>query len=190
MVVSATISSAPTLIYFGQEVGEPGAEHAGFGSPTRSSIFDYIGVPHHQRWMNSGKFDGGQLSKEEKELREYYQKLLNFTLKSDALTGSFEEIHSFNKNSTEGYGERLYAFARWSDSEKLIILTNFDENETFEFDLKIPLELLNKWNLKHGAYLLSDQLKNQYDTSFIYEKDFGTSHIKIAPLESYIFKLK
>ena len=58
MVVSAAISTSPTMIYFGQEVGEPGAENAGFGSPTRTSIFDYIGVPHHQRWMNEGKFDG------------------------------------------------------------------------------------------------------------------------------------
>ena len=42
MVVSATISTSPTMIYFGQEVGEPGKEDAGFGKPTRTSIFDYI----------------------------------------------------------------------------------------------------------------------------------------------------
>lgn len=65
MVVSATMTTAPVMIYFGQEVGEPAAEHAGFGSPTRTSIFDYIGVPHHQRWVNDKKFDGGQLSDEE-----------------------------------------------------------------------------------------------------------------------------
>ncbi|RUM68325.1 MAG: alpha-amylase, partial [Sulfurovum sp.] len=63
MVVSATISTSPTMIYFGQEVGEPGSEDTGFGKPSRTSIFDYIGVPHHQRWMNHKKFDGGQLSK-------------------------------------------------------------------------------------------------------------------------------
>ena len=34
MVVSATISTSPTMVYFGQELGEPGAENAGFGSPT------------------------------------------------------------------------------------------------------------------------------------------------------------
>ena len=64
MVVSATISTSPTMIYFGQEVGEPGAEDAGFGKPSRTSIFDYIGVPHHQRWVNDKKFDVGQLSEE------------------------------------------------------------------------------------------------------------------------------
>ncbi|HSI71513.1 MAG TPA: alpha-amylase family protein, partial [Gillisia sp.] len=70
MVVSATISSAPTLIYFGQEVGEPGEEDAGFGKPSRTSIFDYIGVPAHQRWMNNKKFDGGRSTAAEKELRD------------------------------------------------------------------------------------------------------------------------
>ena len=40
MVVSATISSSPTMIYFGQEVGEPGVIDAGFGKNSRTSIFD------------------------------------------------------------------------------------------------------------------------------------------------------
>jgi hypothetical protein len=37
MVVSTTISSAPTMIYFGQEVGEAG--NGGFGTHSRTSIF-------------------------------------------------------------------------------------------------------------------------------------------------------
>lgn len=68
MVVSATVDQGATMIYFGQEVGEPAAEDPGFGKPTRTSIFDYIGVPAHQRWMNGGKFDGGALSESEKSL--------------------------------------------------------------------------------------------------------------------------
>ena len=79
MVVSTTISSSPTMVYFGQEVGEAGNENAGFGTHSRTSIFDYIGVPNHQRWMNGGKFDGGQLSNEEKDLRDFYKRLLNFS---------------------------------------------------------------------------------------------------------------
>ena len=51
MVVSATLTTSPTMIYFGQEVGEKAEENAGFGTPTRTSIFDYIGVPAHQRWI-------------------------------------------------------------------------------------------------------------------------------------------
>ena len=79
MVVSTTISSAPTMIYFGQEFGEPGAEDAGFGTPTRTSIFDYIGVPSLQRWVNNKQFDGGQSTKEELQLRDFYKRCLLYT---------------------------------------------------------------------------------------------------------------
>jgi hypothetical protein len=44
------------MIYFGQEVGEAGNENGGFGTHSRTSIFDRVS---HQRWMNNGKFDGG-----------------------------------------------------------------------------------------------------------------------------------
>jgi hypothetical protein len=40
MVVSTTISTSPTMVYFGQEVGEAGNENAGFGTHSRTSIFD------------------------------------------------------------------------------------------------------------------------------------------------------
>ena len=72
MVVSNLISRSPILLYFGQDVGEDGSENAGFGSPTRTSIFDYIGVPAHQAWMNNGKFDGANLTPEQAQLRQYY----------------------------------------------------------------------------------------------------------------------
>ena len=100
-------------------------EDAGFGKPTRTSIFDYIGVPHHQRWMNNKKFDGGQLSEEERNLRDFYQRLLNFTIESDALMGNYQEIHYYNKDHTQGYDHRVFSFVRWSSDEKLIIRFQF-----------------------------------------------------------------
>jgi hypothetical protein len=32
------------MIYFGQEVGEAGNENGGFGTHSRTSIFDYVGA--------------------------------------------------------------------------------------------------------------------------------------------------
>ncbi|WP_424292328.1 alpha-amylase family protein, partial [Eudoraea sp.] len=145
MVVSATMSTSPTMVYFGQEVGEPAKESAGFGSPTRTSIFDYIGVPNHQRWLNDKKFDGGQLTQEEKSLREFYRKLLNFTITSDALMGNYEDIHYYNRDRTEDYDYRLLSFVRWSENEKLVILANFDDSRTYNFSLKIPENIINTW---------------------------------------------
>ncbi|MEL7147355.1 MAG: alpha-amylase family protein, partial [Bacteroidota bacterium] len=58
MVLSATMHRGPVMIYFGQEVGEPGIGSEGFSGPDgRTTIFDYWGVPEHQKWMNESKFD-------------------------------------------------------------------------------------------------------------------------------------
>jgi glycosidase len=188
MVVSATLSTSPTMIYFGQEVGEPGAEEPGFGDPTRTSIFDYIGVPHHQRWVNDKQFDGGQLSDEEKKLRGFYQRLLNFTLSSPALMGEYRDIHAYNRSTTEGYDDRLYSFVRWSDQEKLIIVSNFDAEKSYDLELQIPKWLTTAWDLSDGQYSLTDQLYETFETELRVEEGIGVLPVSLQPLESLILK--
>ncbi|MDQ1165156.1 alpha-amylase family protein [Flavobacterium sp. SORGH_AS_0622] len=189
MVVSATISTSPTMIYFGQEVGEAGNEDAGFGKPSRTSIFDYIGVPNHQRWMNDGKFDGGQLSDSEKKLRDFYKRLLNFTINSSALMGSFEEIQSANRQNNEGYDALLYSYARWSEKQKLVVITNFSSEKESEFDLKIPSSVISKWNLKDGSYVLVDKLYSESKTYLTVKNGEGSARVKIKPSESFIYEV-
>ncbi len=190
MVVSATISTSPTMIYFGQEVGEPGAENAGFGSPSRTSIFDYIGVPNHQRWVNDKKFDGKKSSKEEKELRDFYKRLLNFTIKSEALMGEYKEIHSFNRRETENYSHRIFSFVRWSENEKLIIIANFDEQENYNLDLQIPQEIISEWKLVDGNYKLIDQLYNESSPTLEVENGKGIINVNLEALSSFVYLLE
>jgi len=190
MVVSATISSSPTLIYFGQELGEPGTEDAGFGKPSRTSIFDYIGLPSYQRWVNDKKFDGGQSTEEEKELRDFYKRLLNFTINSAALASNYQDLHTYNRANTENYTDKVLSFARWSDDEKLVIVSNFDAENSNEFDLKIPEELIKSWNLEDNTYPLSDQLYRNFTSELKVIDQKGSIQIKLHPLESFILKLK
>ena len=189
MVVSATISTSPTMIYFGQEVGEPGAERAGFGSPSRTSIFDYIGVPNHQRWLNNKKFDGGQSTDEEKALRDFYKRLLNFTINSSALMGNYQDIHQFNRSFTEWYNDKVLSFVRWSNDEQLIIVSNFSNTDTFGFELQLPEELIKKLNLEVGNYQLKDQLYNAYESVLKVESYKASARIDIKPLQSFILKI-
>ena len=189
MVVSATLSTSPTMIYFGQEVGEPGAEDAGFGKPTRTSIFDYVGVPHHQRWVNDKKFDGGQLQENEKKLRDFYRRLLNFTISSEALMGAYQEIHFYNKEHTEGYDHMLLSFVRWSANEKLIVLSNFDAEKNYTLDLKLPEEIISIWNLSNSTYKLNEELYGQKEAHLKVEHGEGRVELQIKPLESFIFSL-
>ena len=190
MVVSTTISTSPTMIYFGQEVGEAGNENAGFGTRSRTSIFDYIGVPNHQRWMNEGKFDGGKLSDSEKNLRDFYKRLLNFSINSSALMGNFQEIQSVNRLNNPGYDELIYSFVRWSDNQKLIIVVNFSSEKTSEFNLKIPSDIVSKWNLREGVYQLTDQLYQKNSAQLEISNGEGIVKVKVLPSESFIYELK
>jgi glycosidase len=189
MVVSATISTSPTMIYFGQELGEPGAEDGGFGDPTRTSIFDYVGVPTLQRWVNDKQFDGGRSTTGELALRDFYTRLLNFTINSPALMGEYRDIHMYNRQQTDNYDERTLTFVRWSHDEKLIITSNFDAINTKLFDLKIPEEIIEKWQLADGSYSLKDQLYETFKTELVVEDSVGTVNISLNPLESLILKL-
>ena len=190
MVVSATISTSPTMIYFGQELGEDGSENAGFGAPSRTSIFDYIGVPAFQRWVNDKKFDGGKSTKEELALRDFYKRLLNFTISSNALMGEYHDLHQFNRENTENYNAKILSFTRFSDNEKLLIVSNFDSEKRVQFELKIPSEIIKKWNLTNGTYVLKDQLYNQKSFDLKVENSQATVKIVINPLESFILKLQ
>jgi glycosidase len=188
MVVSATIGTSPTMIYFGQEVGEAATFDSGFGTKTRTSIFDYAGVPSHQRWMNGGKFDGEKLSQSEKELRNFYKQLLNFTKNSTALMGDFDELQTANRNKTANFKEGIYAFVRYSDLEKLVIVTNFSWLNSATFDLVIPAAIISKWKLKDGKYPVTDQLFGKKALLKI-ENGEGVVNVEMDKSESFIFKL-
>ncbi len=186
MVLSATISSSPTMLYFAQELGEPASETAGFGSASRTTIFDYWAVPSLQRWMNDGKFDGGKSTEEEKELRAFYARLLNFTIQSDAMLSEYKEIHEYNKHNTSFYNDKMFAFVRWSANEKLTIICNFSEYPN-SIDLKIPEDTIKTWKLDNGKYELMDKLSGR--KYYLVVENFGKVFLKIQPLESFILAL-
>ena len=190
MVVSATISTSPTMVYFGQELGEDGSEDAGFGSTSRTSIFDYVGVPAFQRWVNDKKFDGGQSTKEELKLRDFYKRLLNFTISSDALMGEYADIHQYNRQKTLNYNQKVLSFARWSENEKLIVISNFDAIGNHRFVLEIPAEVIKKMKIKDGNYMMLDQLYQQKSFKLTVRDNIGLLTVQLAPLESYILKLQ
>jgi glycosidase len=190
MVVSATISTSPTLVYFAQEFGEAGEEDAGFGSPTRTSIFDYVGVPTLQRWVNDKKFDGGKSTKQEKELRDFYKRLLNFTLNSSALAENYRDIHAFNRQNTEWYNDKVLSFVRWSDDEKLIVISNFNAENSYGFELGLPEDIVEKWKLKDGEYQVQDQLYNTFTSTLKVNNNQARVRVDIKPLESFIIKIK
>lgn len=187
MVLSTTISSSPMMVYFGQEVGEAGNEDAGFGKRSRTSIFDYIGVPAHQRWMNGGKFDGGQSSAEERELRSFYKSLLNFALRSKAIRGSFAEIQSANRTNA-AYPLAVYSYVRWEAADRLVISVNLSREKAEHFILTIPADVISQWKLRDGKHKAKDPLTGRKYTIDV-RNGVGTVPVTLQPSESVILKL-
>jgi glycosidase len=190
MVVSATSTTSPTMIYFGQEVGEPGAEMAGFGQPSRTSIFDYIGVPQHQKWVNGGKFDGGQLSDNEKALRNYYSEVLNFTRGSSALMGAYQDLHRYNRTKNSAYTDKTFAYARWDEEQKLLVVTNFDETQSVNTVLHLSPELLKAWNLKPGNREIQEVLFGKKKTQLRVDAQGAHIDLVLGPWESVVFEVE
>ncbi|MDF2179032.1 alpha-amylase family glycosyl hydrolase [Aliiglaciecola sp. CAU 1673] len=187
MVVTATVNAGPTMIYFGQEVGEPGEGDAGFGKASRTTIFDYWGVPAHQRWMNDGAFDGGMLSDKDKSLRDFYSRLLNIAKSESALTGDYIDLHTPNL-STPGYEGNLYAFARHQGDERLLVVANFDE-QVHDFELVLPAEAVSKMAIDEGVWRLNELLYGKQNASLKVQDGQGAVSLSLKPLESVIFKL-
>lgn len=158
MVVSATIDQGPVMIYFGQEVGEPGAGAEGFGGKDgRTTIFDYWGVPEHQKWMNGGAFDGALLSEQQKSLRKFYSALLNLSQTNPAIvSGGYFDLT---------VSDDVHAFVRHAGSEKLLIVSNFD-SKVKPVKLVIPENVVAALQLKADKnYKLHDVLwKNSGQT--------------------------
>ncbi|TCK82676.1 glycosidase [Albibacterium bauzanense] len=140
MVVSATISGGPIMLYFGQEVGEPGKGNEGYGGEdNRTTIFDYWGVPEHQKWMNNGKFDGGGLSTTQKDLRSFYGNLLRFVKNDPAIVeGTFTELEVSSNTP-----EKIYAFIRSFENQHVLVLANFNRDSS-NVTITLPKELLTR----------------------------------------------
>jgi glycosidase len=174
MVVSATLSGGPVMLYSGQEVGEKAEGVSGFsGDDGRTTIFDYWGVPALQQWVNNGKYDGALLSDEQKALRAFYSKLFHIAGQSDAIISGKHYNLPLENNS------RAYAYFRYTAKERMLVVVNFDREQTFERALNIPAEVLSGATAAAAKDLLNNsevQINGQ------------SIRVKVAPSAAQIIK--
>ena len=155
MIVCATLSTSPTMIYFGQELGEQGMDEEGFsGQDGRTTIFDYWQIVSVENWRN------GKLSKEQKELRRFYKKLLNISIAEKAIVeGSMYDLMWVNEQNPHFNPDKQFAFLRKKDDELLLIAVNFDDKDV-SVEISIPQHAFDYLNLTSNKsvkpeYLLS-----------------------------------
>jgi glycosidase len=188
MVISATIDRGPVMIYFGQEVGEPGKGTEGFqGDDGRTTIFDYWGVPEHQKWMNGGKFDGALLTPEQKQLRQFYTDLLNLAAKNPALAlGEYIDLTAYN-TATGNFNDKVHAYLRYHDTEKLLILTSFNDKDQLA-KVQIPEDAAKAIGLDPDeTYIARDLIWREVEVGF--DKTL-TFEVLLKPYSSFILKIK
>jgi hypothetical protein len=103
--------------------------------------------------------------------------------------GHFEEIHSFNLANNDTYDAGLYSFVRYNEKEKLIIVNNFNQKTLAVVNLKLPKDLLAKWQIRDGAYKVEEQLFKQIKTTLNVSGGEGKMTVALAPYESLILKM-
>ena len=117
------LGPGPVLIHNGQTVGEKGGGNAGFeGDGGRTTFFDYWRVPALADWVNGGLFDGAFLSVEQKNLHEYYRRLLHLVQHPLAAARSYYGLTYLNPN--------FFVFARYETGggKLLLVVTNWSVN--------------------------------------------------------------
>ncbi|WP_345234596.1 alpha-amylase family glycosyl hydrolase [Hymenobacter saemangeumensis] len=185
MTVTATLASGPVMLYSGQEVGEPARGSEGFsGEDGRTTIFDYWGVPEHQKWLNQGKFDGAKLGPAQKDLREFYSRLLNLAASSDAIRrGKFYELQDANNLGKEYNQKYVYAYLRYTDKQQLLVVVNFNPDRAYKPTINIPAEALTAMGLNPKKfYTYTDLLNGGEPRKSLY--------LTLAPMSAYVFEIK
>jgi glycosidase len=120
MILIATVSTSPFMIYFGQEVGEPGNDAEGFsGLDGRTSIFDY--------WS----LCVDPLNDYQAQIRNFYAKLCHIALTERAITeGLYYNLTSFINPAG-------YAYFRYLGEELILVVLNFSDTAA-KFVINIP----------------------------------------------------
>ncbi|HTJ50332.1 MAG TPA: alpha-amylase family glycosyl hydrolase [Cyclobacteriaceae bacterium] len=188
MAVSATVDQGAVMIYFGQEVGEPGLGVEGFGGDDgRTTIFDYWGVPEHQKWVNGGKYNGDSLSTDQKQLRQFYVDLLKLAGSNPAITeGDYYDITDSNIKA-KNFSKDVLAYIRNKGDERLLILATFNKTEV-PIKVQIPSEVATKIGLNaNGNYSGIDLLSKNNEFKLSSQLQF---ELTAKPYSAYIIKLK
>ena len=158
LVVSTMLSTGPMMIYFGQELSEPGTDAEGFsGYDGRTTIFDYWSVASVRRWLNGGDCKGS-LSESEQHLRDTYRKVLRMANLEPAVSeGSFFDLMYVNYENSGINPHRQYAFLRSHGDDTLLVIVNFDCNEA-SISLNLPRHAFDVLGLTEGIDPKAEEL--------------------------------
>ena len=167
VAMAALMNRGPFMIYNGQESGEDADGTVGFsGDDGRTSIFDYAVMSRHQKWMAGGKFDGSEFTDEQRKLYDFYKKILNFRLTSDAINkGAFYDLMWVNPWYSNFDPQYVYAFLRYFNNDRLLVVINFNQNESRYCEVKIAEDALEYMRLRSTVNGQRSTVNSQQSTA-------------------------
>jgi len=181
LVVSATMSRCPMMVYAGQELGEPAADAEGYSGPDgRTTIFDYWSVPTLRRWHQ------GKSTARERRLRSLYRRILRLCNSEKTLArGDFFDLMYVNQDTLDP--SRQYAYLRHCDGEMTLIVANFGVLEV-NTSIRIPQHAIECAGFTHGEYSCKELITD--DTSTAVLTGDSTLPVSIPPLGARIYRLR
>jgi hypothetical protein len=104
--------------------------------------------------------------------------------------GEYLELHSFNRSQNPAYTNKFFAFARWDKSQKLIVVTNFDEHRSLKTTLKLSPELLKALKLEKGERELKEVMFGKKKTMLRVTDNGAEIDLDFGPWESAVFEVR
>lgn len=177
MIVSACVNTNPVMVYFGQELGEPGMDEEGFsGRDGRTTIFDYWSVDSVRRWNNEGKWNDDLLTDGEKGLKLFYSRLVSLCNKEKALShGLFYDLMFANYENMGFDSTKQFAFLRGYKDDLVLVVANFD-NKPVEIVVEIPEHAFQFFNYAEKSKFVAKPLLEADVSEIAFT---NSEHIKI-----------
>ncbi len=163
MLVSALMNVNPVMIYSGQEYGERGMDDEGYsGVDGRTSIYDYWA----SKKLQGALFYPQNLTKDDKELKDFYTVLLNKICKNKAISsGAFFDLTYCNMGDYSRYPfDKAYSFLRKKGRELVLVVANFDAN-SYNAYIKIPAHAFGCMKIYEGMYKCKNLLDSMAKTT-------------------------
>lgn len=177
LIANMLMQQNPFMLYAGQEYGERGMDAEGFsGRDGRTTIFDYWSVDTLCRAAS------GQLSEEEQQLADIYNKVMKIAQKEKAVSeGLMFDLMYVNEQS-----QRQYAFLRRSEKSLLLVVVNFDDVPA-EAAITLPAHAFDYLGIKENTYAATDLLSDT-KTKLTLKRDSAVS-VSLMPRSGVVFKM-
>ena len=179
LIVSATMTSGPFMLYAGQELGEPAADAEGYsGHDGRTTIFDYWSLATLRRWHQ------GHSTASERRLRSIYRKVLRLCNSERTLRrGEFFDLMYVNQDTLNPH--RQYAYLRHCQGEMTLIVANFDD-QPLNCIVRIPKHALDCAQVETGEYHCSELLSGATTVTTL--SGDSTFAVQIQPNNAVMWK--